>query len=345
VSAVSVLGAGMVTAVGFNYPSSSAAIRAGIKGLRAANLWDAENGEYLTAAKVDLPQWWEGTGKLADVVAPAIWECLKQAEPERPEAIPILLAVAPPDRPARLRESDVEILDEVEWRLGLPRHPESGLVSLGNVSGLVALVQARKLLAGGKVRFCIVAGVDSFLQQEVVESYMEKSRIMTESNSNGFFPGEAGGAVLVGLSGMGTEGELKILGIGFGVEPATIGSEEPFQGKGLTKACRDALAEAHVPMHLVAYRNTDLNGEHYKFKEASYAQTRLLKQRVEKQELWHLSECVGEIGAAYVPCVLAMSLHAGRKQFAPGSRCLCHFSGDGPERGACVVEFEQRGTS
>ena len=49
----------MVTAVGFNSASTNAAIRAGIKGLKIANLWDAENGEYLVAAKVDLPHWWE----------------------------------------------------------------------------------------------------------------------------------------------------------------------------------------------------------------------------------------------------------------------------------------------
>src|SRR5690349_24740715 len=57
---VSILAAGMVTAVGFNYAASCAAIRAGIKGIRVLNLWDAENGEYLSGAKVDLPQWWEG---------------------------------------------------------------------------------------------------------------------------------------------------------------------------------------------------------------------------------------------------------------------------------------------
>jgi 3-oxoacyl-[acyl-carrier-protein] synthase I len=79
---VSILAAGMVTAVGFNYAASCAAIRAGIKGIRVLNLWDAENGEYLSGAKVDLPQWWEGIGKLADLAAPAIWDCLEAARPD-----------------------------------------------------------------------------------------------------------------------------------------------------------------------------------------------------------------------------------------------------------------------
>jgi 3-oxoacyl-[acyl-carrier-protein] synthase-1 len=337
---MSVLGAGMVTAVGFNYASSCAAIRAGIKGMRQLNLWDSGNGDYLSGAKVDLPQWWEGTGKLAELVAPAIWECLEAAKPEKPTSIPILLGVAPPNRPHRLSRLSEEILDELEWRLDLPHHPQSAVIALGNVSGVFGLSYAREILERGSARFCVIAGVDSFLQQEVVEAYMDQNRIMTKSNSNGFFPGEAGSALLVGPTGSGRDGELQILGVGFGHEAATIDSDSPLRGGGLIEACRNALAEAGVPMHEIAYRNTDLNGEHYKFKEAMLAQGRLLRQRVEHQDIWHPAECIGDVGAAHVPCVLAVSHYAGQKGFTPGPRTLCHFSGDGPERAACVVQIE-----
>ena len=341
---MSVLAAGMVTAVGFNYVSSCAAIWAGIKGIRQLNLWDAENGDYLSGAKVDLPQWWEGIGKLADLVAPAIWECLEAAKPESPASIPILLGIAPLDRPHRLPGLSEEILDEVEWRLDLPHHPQSAVIALGNVSGVVALAQAREMIERRLSRYCVIAGVDSFLQLEVVEAYMDQSRIMTKTNSNGFFPGEAGAAVLIGASGSGKDGELRVLGLGFGQEAATIGSDSPLRGTGMIEACRNALAEAGVAMHEIACRNTDLNGEHYKFKEAMLAEGRLLKQLIERQELWHAAECVGEIGAAQVPCALALSCSAGQKKFAPGLRTLCHFSGDGPERGACVLEYLSRRT-
>ena len=43
-------------------------MRSGIRNVSEANLWDAETGEYLTAGKVALPQWWVGIGKLADLV-------------------------------------------------------------------------------------------------------------------------------------------------------------------------------------------------------------------------------------------------------------------------------------
>jgi 3-oxoacyl-[acyl-carrier-protein] synthase-1 len=337
---VSVVAAGMVTAVGFNYESSCAAIRAGVKGFKKVNLWDAQNGQYLMGAKVDLPHWWEGVGKLAELVAPAIWQCLDAAGTETPESIPILLGVAPADRPCRPRRLNEDILDEIEWRLNLPHHPQSGVFPVGNASGLFALAEARYLLERGSANFCVVAGVDSFLRQGTVEAYMNQGRVMTKSNSNGFFPGEAGCAVLIGPQGCGWQGELKVRGIGFGNETAIVASHEPLRGAGQIEACRSALAESGVAMHEIAYRHTDLNGEHYKFKEAALAQGRLLRQRVERQDIWHPAECVGEIGAAHVPCVLAASFYAGQKGFAPGPRCLCHFSGDGPERAACVAEVD-----
>lgn len=337
---VSILAAGMVTAVGFNYASSCAAIRAGIKGIRVLNLWDAENGEFLSGAKVDLPQWWEGIGKLADLVAPAIWECMEAAKPESAASIPILLGVAPLDRPHRLPRLDEEILDEIEWRLNLPHHPQSAVIAMGNVSGLVALAQAREMIDRRMSRYCVVAGVDSFLQQEVVEAYMDQRRIMTKTNSNGFFPGEAGASVLVGAVGSGKKDELRVLGIGFGNEEATIASELPLRGVGMIKACRSALSGAGFGMHEVSYRYTDVNGEDYKFKETMLAQGRLLRRPIERQDLWHPADCVGEIGAAHVPCVLGLSHHAGLKGFAPGPRTMCHFSGDGPERAAVVVQIE-----
>jgi 3-oxoacyl-[acyl-carrier-protein] synthase I len=336
---VSILAAGMVTAVGFNYAASCAAIRAGIKGIRVLNLWDAENGEYLSGAKVDLPQWWEGIGKLADLVAPAIWECLEAAKPENPASIPILLGVAALDRPHRLPRLDEEILDEIEWRLNMPHHPQSAVIAMGNVSGSVALVLAREMIDRRMSRYCVVAGVDSFLQQDVVEAYKDQRRIMTKTNSNGFFPGEAGAAVLVGAAGSGRYGELRVVGMGFGDEPAKIASDSPMRGAGMTEACRYALVEAGVAMHEISCRNTDLNGEHYKFKEAMFAHNRLLKKRAAGREVWHAAECIGEVGASHMPCALSISLYSGEKNFAPGARTLCHFSGDGTDRAACVVEY------
>ena len=168
---------------------------------------------------------------------------------------------------------------------------------------------------------------------------MQQRRILTPGNSNGFIPGEAGCAVLVALGGDQRQGELEITGLGLGQEKATIESDQPMRGEGLTQAIRAALADAGLALHDTSYRITDLNGEHYKFKEASFAQGRLLRKITEHHALWHPIEFIGDIGSAIVPCVLAVALHAGQKGYGVGERALCHFSSDNGERAAMVTKF------
>lgn len=339
-STLSVKASGMVTAVGFNAPASLAAIRAGISCINETNLWDAESGEYLSAGRVLLPHWWIGLGKLAELVAPAIHECLVAARPVPAEEIPVLLGVAAPDRPHRWENLDEQILDEVQHRLGFKLHPESRVIPRGRISGVVGLQLAAALIENLKLKYCIVAGVDSFVRQDVVEYYLDKKRILTPINSNGFIPGEAGCAVLVGSAGNHDTGELLILGMGLALEKATIESEEPLQGIGMTQAIRQAFSQAKLTIDDTAYRITDLNGEHYKFKEASFAANRFLKKPREILfDIWHPIEYIGEIGAAIVPCTLAMAHHAGQKEYNPGFRALLHFSNDNQERAVIVSRF------
>lgn len=339
ITLVSIIASGLVTAVGFNAPASLAAIRAGISGAKQSNLYDRESGEYITAAKVFLPHWWEGLGKLADLVAPAIHECLSAA-PNPREEIPILLGVAAPDRPHRFEGLDDQLLDEVEYRLGLIHHPASAVINRGRVSGIVGIQLALQLIKENRAPFCIVAAVDSFLQQQVVEVYLDRRRILTSDNSNGFIPGEAGSAVLVARTESRSGPSLEILGIGFGKEHATIESETPFRAEGLEKAIRHALAEARMDIYDVTYRITDLNGEHYKFKEAAFALMRFEHEPIKKEfQLWHPIECIGDPGAAIGPCVLSCALHAGQKGYGRGEVVLCHFGNDDGERAAVVTRY------
>jgi 3-oxoacyl-[acyl-carrier-protein] synthase-1 len=332
---------GMVTAVGFNSAASCAAIRAGISGIAKAKLWDTVAGDYINGGKVNLPQWWEGLGKLAELVAPAIYECFVAARPIFPDEIPILLGVADVRRPHRFAGLDEQLLAEIEYRLKVKHNPNSKVIPKERISGVGALLEARRIIEGGGASVCAIAGVDSFLQQTVVAAYMEQRRLLTAGNSNGFIPGEAGCAVLVGLSSSGRQDELEILGIGLAQETGTIETDKPTRADGMTEAVGAALGDAGLALHDTFYRITDLNGEHYKFKEAAIVEGRLLQKKViELYDLWHPIEYLGDIGAAIVPCVLAVALHAGKKGYAPGSRALCHFSNDNGERAALVTQFQ-----
>ena len=120
---IAVKACGMVTAVGFNAASTLAAIRAGISNAKEENLWDSEVGEYLSASKVYLPHWWVGIGKLAELAAPAMHECLLQSKAPI-EEVPIILGLASENRPYRFGNLEQSLMDEVQHRLGSRLHPQ-----------------------------------------------------------------------------------------------------------------------------------------------------------------------------------------------------------------------------
>jgi 3-oxoacyl-[acyl-carrier-protein] synthase I len=334
----------MVTAVGFNSPATCAAIRAGIRNINETNLWDRESGTYLNAGKVSLPHWWVGLGKLAELIAPAIDECFTSAEPIPPANIPVLLGLSSPDRPLRFKDLDEQILAEIEYRLGFPLHPKSRVISRDHVSVAVALEAAQKLISDGHAPYCVVAAVDSLLQQELVEYYLEKRRILTPMCSNGFSPGEAGSAVLVGPVGNSPEGEIQILSIGMAREKAVIESDEPLRGEGLAEAIGLTLRGAALAIEEVDYRITDLNGEHFKFKEILFATLRYERHKRSKLfDLWHPIEYIGDVGAAIGPIVLGVALHASQKGYGLGPKILCTFSNDNGERAAILVRYRPKG--
>jgi len=328
---------GMVTALGFNAPASLAALRAGISGVRELPWVDFESGEPLRGAKISLPQWSESVGKLADLAATAIDECLASGRAAPVSQVPLLIGVAAPQRPGRFGELDAELLDAIAARLGSSLHPRSALYPQDQFGCAQALATARALLESGQAAQVVVAGVDSYLHDVTLDAYLERRRLMTPSNSNGFFPGEAACAVLVEPP-TGRVGELLILGLAHDHESATIESHEPFQGRGLTRAVQQALGQAGVALREVAYRLTDLSGEHYKFKEAAFVAGRLNGgQRSVPLDLWHPVEYLGEIGAAVLPCLLAQAMHAAEEGYAPGPLALCHVGSDAGERAALVV--------
>jgi 3-oxoacyl-[acyl-carrier-protein] synthase-1 len=167
--------------------------------------------------------------------------------------------------------------------------------------------------------------------------YERASRLLTATNSNGFMPGEAGGAILVGRpSG---EPELLCTGLGYGVEQAHIDSEEPLRADGLSTAFRQALADAGCALNALDFRITDVSGEQYYFKEAALALQRTMRARREEFDFWHPAECIGEAGAACGPAIVALADAACRKSYAPGRGILGHMGIDAGRRAAMVMVY------
>jgi 3-oxoacyl-[acyl-carrier-protein] synthase-1 len=335
---IAILSTGLVTSVGLSAPAACAAIRAAIANHTETRFIGA-GGEWIIAAQVPLDQPWRGREKQVQMLALAVAECLEPLGPPEPRTLPLLLCVAEKDRPGRLDGLDERLPGELTERTGFEFHPElSSVVAYGRVGAAVALARARDLVHQHGVPRVLIAAADSLLQWATLSAYYERGRLLVPGNSNGFVPGEAAGAVMV--SARTDPGpQLFCAGLGFSQEQATIASETPLRGDGLTAAIKNALADAGCAMHDLDFRITDTTGEHYYFKEAALALGRVLRQRKEAFDIWHPTDCVGETGAAVGIIALAVAHTACRKGYAIGPNILFHSGNDAGQRAAAVLRY------
>lgn len=327
---------GLVTSVGLTAAASCAAFRAKLTNPTETRFMGS-GGQWIMAHEVPLEQPWRGLTKLAKMAALAIDEVLQDTTKEDVAKLPLLLCVAEADRPGRMAGLDDELFRMIERELGLTFAPQSAVVAHGRTAVAVALLQARALIAQARVPGVLIAATDSLLSWPTLSHYDQEGRLLSGQNSNGFMPGEGAGALLVDPA-ISQAGELLCTGVGFGVEPAPIGSGEPLRAEGLTQAIKSCLADAGCQMHDMDFRITDVSGEHYYFKEASLALSRTLRQRKEEFDIWHPAECTGEAGAASGIAVLATALHAKQKGYAKGPNILAHWTADGGQRAAVTLQ-------
>ncbi|WP_025128943.1 beta-ketoacyl synthase N-terminal-like domain-containing protein [Pseudomonas sp. PH1b] len=339
-NALSIIGSGMVSAVGLSAPASCAAIRCAIDNFQETRFIDRA-GEWLMAASVPLEQPWRGRTKLIKMAARAIAEALHSTPGLVPEQTPLLLGLAEGERPGRLKDLDRTLLHAIEDELGLRFHPASSIIVHGRVSAAVALLEARKLLYQGGHRHVLVAGVDSFLSAATLTAFEQRERLLTSQNSNGFIPGEGAAAVVLAAPVASEQPQLLCIGLGFGMEKATVEAEDlPLRADGLTQAVRAALGEAGCGLEQMDYRLTDISGEQYYFKEASLALSRNLRVRKEFFHLWHPADCIGEVGAAIGPAMLAVALAASRKGYGEGPKIFCHLGNDAGQRAVALLSYQ-----
>jgi 3-oxoacyl-[acyl-carrier-protein] synthase I len=336
---VAILGCGMMTGVGLTAEASCAAIRARIDNFQETR-FIARGGEWIIGSEVPLEEPWRSIPKLARLLAGPLRECLGLVPEVPPESVPVLLCVAEEDRPGRLEDLGTPLFFQACELLGVRFHEGSRVIAQGRVGGAVGLHHASRLIREGSFPYVIVAGVDSYLIAGTLRAYDDRERLLTAENSNGFIPGEAGAALLLGRPDAGSE--MVCRGLGFALEKATIESDEPLRADGMVAALQQALTAAGLTMAQVGYRMADISGEQYAFKEADLAVSRILRDRHEFQDLWHPADCVGETGAVAVPIMLAVALSAARKGYAAGDPVLAHCGNDDGRRAALVLEAKER---
>ncbi|WP_256208564.1 beta-ketoacyl synthase N-terminal-like domain-containing protein [Nitrosospira briensis] len=321
---------GLVTSVGLSTATAAAAIRAGLSNPQFTRFIDW-GGEWITAHVVPMHASNPRT-KLLQMAASAINECLASVERESIKGAALVLCLPEVSRPSTGDELGEFAIKDIAATLGVEFSTHSSTISAGRVGGFVGLQRARTLLYEGKADAVIVIGVDSYVNWPALSNFENRHRLLTSRNSNGFLPGEAAAAVIVSRPKPGVA--LRCEGLGFASESATIDADLPLRADGLVEAIRAAARDADCRPQDFELRISALSGEHYYFKEAALAVSRLIRDPRSEAELWHPADCVGEVGAAAGPLAVVIAAVACAKGYSGASRILCHLSSDGTERAA-----------
>ena len=332
---LAILSTGLVTPVGLTAPSSCAAFRAKISNPTETRFIDSA-GQWIMAHQVELEQPWRGLTKLTKMAAMAIKEALQDVPKPHWHQLPLVLCVAEKERPGRADGLDEKLMPMIESELGVKFSDQSAIVAQGRVGVAVALHGARRLIAEQRVSRVLIAATDSLLSWPTLSYYEREDRLLTRRNSNGFIPGEAAGAFVVGAADA-NKGPLVISGLGFSREAANIGSDDPLRADGLAEAIRAAVGQASTPLQGFDSRVSDAAGELYYFKEASLGLARVLRSLKPDFPLIHPAECVGQTGAAAGPILIVSTWFAAAKHYGPGLGALLHFSEDDGRRAAITT--------
>jgi 3-oxoacyl-[acyl-carrier-protein] synthase I len=342
---LAIIGYGMWTAAGHNGPASVAAMQADIAGSKQLQLWDRTAGALLNGFQVSAHQWWSGETFVSEMVIEVLRQCHAQLTTMAidPANVPVLVSIAPPDRPCRTDKLEPRLFKALQDHLQAELPIGSGIHPGGRTGIATLLRNAQAQSSNHPVQ--ILIGAESFLQQRIIDHYIDQGRLLCAANSSGFLAGEAAAGLIVSRSELITTPALRITGIGEGHEPDTP-QDQPAVG-GLTSAMRRALKAAKTEMYDIGAILSDLNGEHRKFKELAIATMRIDRLPPEGKsrrprgfiEHWNVVETIGEVGAALIPAAMGWASEAGQAGALPTRQVLFVASEDDGTRIAIAGEF------
>jgi 3-oxoacyl-[acyl-carrier-protein] synthase I len=353
---IAVVAAGAVTCVGLTWESSCAAIRASLDGFAETHFVDDVSEPLLGAAVPDEALGLQehspgailgGTPKLAAMFVRAATECVRNAGGIQAAKTALLLIGPESTRPGFSLDKLQQCFQACEQAIGHRFHESSQITQIGSPGLAAALEYAQKLLADHDVHAVLVAGVDSLLNVDDVNSGLANGRLLTSQNSDGHIPGEAAACLLLrrqtDLVAQDAQGQprgavLLIAGAALGQETQTLDANHASRGQALGAAMRQALAQAGLGAEAVHSRLSDVSAESYFYEEASYAWLRVLRVRSpDGYRFTTPANRVGHVGAAAGVLLLALALDAARKHWAEGPHTLLQLSCAGAPRGAVVA--------
>jgi 3-oxoacyl-[acyl-carrier-protein] synthase I len=340
---VCIVAVGAKTAVGMTAPAAAAAVDAGIPGFAEHPFVIDRSGEpMIVASAPNLSSTHFGAERYVSLVIEPAREALNPLFRHRREigAIPLYLGL-PPNRPGRPPDIDQRIADRIKSDLQVDT---SAVISTGHASGLMALESAARRVANGSVEFCLVGGVDSYLEPDTLEWLEANGQLHNGENPYGFIPGEAAGFCLLCLAKTAERRGLRPLAYvataATSRETKLIKSDDVCLGKGLTEAFQKVFAELPSPAKKIESTVCDMNGEPYRADEYGFTIARLSQRFVDASAFVAPADCWGDVGAASGPLFVNLAIAGRNRSQVDAEYSLLWTSSESGERCAVILEQE-----
>ncbi len=366
--AIAVTALGMVSALGRDVVTSCAAARAGLR-----RMTELEGLEVMAPGSDDAQpvtghpaagytDGFGGLGRLARLGAGALADLAASAWVADWTGTGLILALPSgyyrraaarlePGRAAEIEEDlnaqrealEQELADKVVRLARVPIPATRQRLIFGDQAGFVeALWTAVWALEQGKLTRCVVGGIDSYLEPDVLNALFALDILKTPDNPAGLVPGECAAFLLLETAASARARGAPILaqlgGLARATESVDRTAEKPAVGVGLATAAAVTLEQLGAGPLGPRFVIGSLNGDVHRARDWGYAAVRLQGRKLlAAYEDWHPALSFGDVGAATGPAAACLAARAFARGYAPAPAALVWLAADDGGRGSVYV--------
>jgi len=261
-------------------------------------LLDLQGEPYILAAAPYIDPDYQGIKRYNVLLNYALSDCCAEKE-GMPASMPCVLCL-PNERPTfrfdQVRDVAQQLVNDCP---GLVITSQD-LYCQGHAAAYQALEQVQQHLLHTAHEFCLLAGVDSYIDSATLNYLEMHSQVHNATNAYGFVPGEAAACVLLCTQDTVDKYQLTSLGtllaFSHAFEPVHH-TQGVCTGQGLTQAMHATLQHC-PPDQKIQHVICDLNGEPHRSDEYGFTLTRLSYYLENPDHFTAPADCWGDVGAA-----------------------------------------------
>lgn len=340
---ICIVSVGANTPVGLNTAATTAAVRASIDNFQEHPYMINQEGDpHMLAMVPSVDFSITGSDRYIALSKPAINEALEPLRQLGKIKHVVTAAIALPElRPGLPNDLDEKMVSHIMAQDNEYYDIEDvKTASKGHAGGLMALESASRLIETGKCEFCLVGGIDSYIDPDTLDWIEDNEQLHIPSNAWGFIPGEAATFCLICSTNTANKYSLpvkaQLVSIFSALENNRIKTETVCIGEGLTQAVRGAVSG--LPENIkIDYTICDQNGEAYRADEYGFMLCRLSEYFTDPSDYMAPADCWGDVGAASGPLFINLIISAAEKGYSKGPHTLLWASSEGGERTAALI--------